>query len=126
MGNLLAPWTMLTSGSGLLPRTMSWSMALLQMWSVLMSVVPVITEGNEDTWSLGCHIDAQEPCHCKVHPELLGAMEASRPELQTRVMSRFTLTAASVRVDIHCASEGLGHHLGPCRYPRATLPLEQC
>lgn len=55
-GDMLPPGDMLSSGSELLLRAMSGSIALLQPGSTLMSGVPVITEGHEDAQGLGCHM----------------------------------------------------------------------
>lgn len=54
----LPPRAWVNSGPGLLPRPM-WSMALLQPGFVLMSAVPVATEGR--ACSLGQHL---RPCWC--------------------------------------------------------------
>lgn len=41
----LPPWTMILFRPKLRPRTMSVLVALLQLWSVLMSLAPNTTEG---------------------------------------------------------------------------------
>lgn len=90
----LPPKAVLAPGPRLLPRTLSGSVALLQLSSVFMAVVPVITEGHKDAWGLGrlmCHVDAWGPCHhkgnqCKWPALPSGSMEASRPKLLLRAM----------------------------------------
>lgn len=83
------------SGPGLLPRLMSGSMALLQPGFVLMSVVPVATEGL--ACSLGQHL---RPWVFKGHAAsrvtrsvwfglLSGAMVMSIRKLWLRAMSGF-------------------------------------
>lgn len=45
MDGLLATWGHDVSGPEVLPRAMSVSVALPQLWTVLMSLAPVTTEG---------------------------------------------------------------------------------
>lgn len=126
----LPPKAVLASGSGLLTRTMSGSVALLQLRSVLMSVVPVITEGHKDVWGLGrlmCHVGAWGPCHHRGHrckwPALpSGSTEASRLKLLLRAMSGSVvppqpgsvLKPVAPSTTEGCAvASGLGYQLGP-------------
>lgn len=44
----LSSWAMVLSGLGLLPRAISGSMTLPQLWSVLMFMTPVTCKSYED------------------------------------------------------------------------------
>lgn len=91
----LLPGAMVKVQPGLLPRIMSGSTALMQPWSVLMSMATVTTEGKtlrmpEKLVATCSHIGAQESCYCRGHwsecPVLPPrAMETSGPELQLRI-----------------------------------------
>lgn len=65
------------------PRNMSWSVVLLQLGSMLISVAQVTTEGHEDIHSL-CYI--LNPCWCSWAVLLLGSYWGGRPTLPLEVM----------------------------------------
>lgn len=48
VGGLLATWSQVLLGSELMPGGMSAPAALLKLWSVLMSLVPITTGRSED------------------------------------------------------------------------------
>lgn len=134
------PNAMVTSRPGLLRRTMSGSMALLQSGSMLLFITPVTAESCANTQGLGHHLKPGGglkgmlqlgPYRSELPVPPQCAMVRSRLGLQLRMVSgsmvllqpgSVLMFVAPDTIEGHVDARGLGYHLGPYWYLRVTLP----